>query len=201
MPKKGVEGFKIYLAGRIPIGNEVGVDPLWRERYRQMLEKFIPRVVIFDPAYRNIDEEDAIAIFGHDLFLIKESDLMLVNAEIPIGLGTAQEMVIAKYFQKPVVSVSPRGSYYSPFKEKINGQKVSNWRHPFLYVFSDWILEDVKEIKYVLTEKLKNKKMQKWKTFMSRPIQYYLRKCFSEDIKTKEMLGMEILKHAKRETC
>jgi len=201
MPKKRFEGLKIYLAGRIPIGNELGVDPLWRENYRQTLEKFIPRVIIFDPTYRNIDEGNPKAIFGHDLFLIKESDLMLVNAEIPIGLGTAQEMVIAKYFQKPVVSVSPRGSYYSPFEEKINGQRVSNWRHPFLYVFSDWIVEDIKEIEYVLTEKLKSKKMQKWKTFITRPIQYYLRKYFSKDIKTQEMFEGEILKHAKRTTC
>lgn len=127
-------------------------------------------------------------MFGHDLFLIKQANLVIVNAEVPIGIGTAQEMILARYFRKPVVSISPRGTFYSPFKEKVNGKEVNNWRHPFLNTLSDWIVEDVKEIKPILMEKLKNKKIPKWKSFIKRAIEYYLKEYFPRDIKTQKML-------------
>lgn len=188
MPKKKGKQIKIYLAGRIPIGNESGVDPLWRKKYIRQLERLAPRAIIFDPTHRDINEEDAKAVFGHDLFLIKQADLILANAETRVGLGTAQEMIIAKYFQKPIVVVSPKDSYYSPTKTSINGKKVKKWHHPFLAAISDWIIEDIEELEPVLEGKLKRKKVIPWKTFIEKTIGYYLKQCFPKDKKTKEML-------------
>ena len=186
--KKKTKQIKIYLAGRIPIGNEPGIDPFWRKKYIHQLKKLIPGTIIFDPTHRDINEEDAKAVFGHDLFLIKQADLILINAEISVGLGTAQEMIIAKYFQKPVVAVSPRGSYYSPTATSINGKKVKKWYHPFLVAISDWIIEDIKEIKHILEGGLKKKKIIPWSIFVKRNIDYYLKQYFSKDNKTQELL-------------
>lgn len=187
MPNKKPQRIKIYLAGRIPIGDEPGIDPHWREKYIQRLKKLIPQAIFVDPSYREIKEEDHKAVFGHDLFLIRQADLMLVNAEMPVGLGTAQEMVIAKYFQKPIITVSPGGSYYSPAVTKINGKNVKNWHHPFLAILSDQIIEDVQELKPILI-KLKGERIPKWKTFVEKSIKYYLTHYFSKDRKTQEIL-------------
>jgi len=188
MKKKKARQIKIYLAGRIPIGNEPGIDPFWRRKYIRQLKKLTSGTIIFDPTYREINEEDAKAVFGHDLFLIKQADLILVNAETHIGLGTAQEMIIAKYFQKPVVAVSPKASYYSPTKTNINGKKVKKWHHPFLAAVSDWIIEDIKELEPILKGKLTKRKVISWSTFVKKNIDYYLKHYFSKDNKTQGLL-------------
>lgn len=188
MLNKKTKQIKIYLAGRIPIGNEPGVDSLWRKKYINRLKELIPKAVFLDPAYRDIDETDSKAIFGHDLFLIKQVDLVLVNAEISVGLGTAQEMIIAKYFQKPIITVSPRGSYYSPVATKINGKKVKKWHHPFLAAVSDWIIDDIKDIESILGGVFEKRKTPKWEVFVEEAIQYYLKDYFPKDKKTLEMI-------------
>jgi hypothetical protein len=189
MPNKNFKKIKIYLSGRIPIGNELGVDPHWREKYIIQLKKLIPNAIFLDPSFRTINESDSTAVFGHDLFLIKQADLVFINAELPVGLGTAQEMIIAKYFQKPIISISPRGSYYSPLNSRINGRKASGWRHPFLNTLSDWIIRDIKELKPILERKLKNKKIPQWKSFIKKAIEYYLKQYFPKDKKTQKMLS------------
>jgi hypothetical protein len=189
MPNKKFKKIKIYLSGRIPIGDELGVDSRWREKYIIQLKKLIPNSIFLDPSFRDIDERDSMAVFGHDLFLIKQADLVIVNAEFAVGLGTAQEMIIAKYFQKPIVSISPRGSYYSPSKTKINSRKISGWRHPFLNILSDRVIEDIKEFKTILGRKLKNKKILPWESFIKKAIEYYLKQYFQKDKKTQEMLS------------
>ena len=143
--------------------------------------------MIIDPSCRELKEEDCQAVFGHDLFLIKQADLVMVNAEIPVGLGTAQEMIIAKYFQKPIVVVSPKGSYYSPTVTEINGKVVEKWHHPFLATLSDWIIEDVKDLKPILW-KFRKRKIPKWRIFVEKSIRYYLKYYFPKDKKTHQML-------------
>lgn len=187
MPNKKNKQVKIYLAGRIPIGNEPGVDPFWRKKYIHRLKSIIPNVIFLDPTYRDIDETDSRAVFGHDLFLIKQADLILVNAEIKLGLGTAQEMIIAKYFQKPIVTISPRGSYYSPITTSINGKEVNKWRHPFLATISDWIVQDFEDLKPIMVSKLKGKKIPPWKAFVKETIRYYLEQYFPRDKKTQKL--------------
>lgn len=146
---------KIYLAGSVPKGAEEEKEFLnWRVRYKQVLEKFLDAEFIF-PNSGDMNESDFLLIVGKDSLSIKNADLIIVNAEERLGAGTSMEMVIAKYFKKPVVVVMPKNSYYRRsnvlFQEKY---LVEDWMHPFVHTFADFVVERVKEIEHIKTELL-----------------------------------------------
>jgi hypothetical protein len=86
-----------------------------------------------------------LAVFGADCKHIKNCDLVVVNSEEKLGVGTAQEIVIAKYFKKPVITILPKGSHHRRQDILFRGQFIEDWIHPFLYAFSDLILENIGE--------------------------------------------------------
>ncbi|MFH1749699.1 MAG: hypothetical protein ABH837_02285 [bacterium] len=140
---------KIYLAGSVPKGDEEakGFDD-WRNRYKQSLQKFFDADFI-EPYHKELDEGDFLAVVGQDCRHIKESSLVIVNAEEKLGVGTAQELVIAKYFKKPVVSVLPKDTHHRRSNVPFHGKVVEDWIHPFIFTFSDFIVESINEIEKI----------------------------------------------------
>jgi hypothetical protein len=60
------------------------------------------------------------------------------------------EMVIAKYFKKPVITVMPKNSYHRRPNMTFQGKYfVEDWMHPFIHTFSDFIVENVAEIEEI----------------------------------------------------
>ncbi len=142
---------KIYLAGSVPKGDEEAkIFDDWRSRYKQSLRKFFDADFI-EPYHKELDESDFLAVVGQDCRHIKESALVIVNAEGKLGVGTAQELVIAKYFKKPVISVLPKDTHHRRSNISFHGKLVKDWIHPFIFTFSDFIVESINEI-----EKIKN---------------------------------------------
>lgn len=143
---------KIYLAGSVPKGEEEEKDFVnWRYRYREVLEKVFDAEFIF-PMSGDMDEGDFLLIVGKDSKSIKSSDLIIINAEERLGAGTSMELVIAKYFKKPVVTVLPKDSYHRKNNVTFGGKfHVEDWVHPFVHTFSDFIVEKIEDI-----EKIKN---------------------------------------------
>ncbi len=144
---------KIYLAGSVPKGAEEEKDFVnWRLKYKEILEDFFDAEFIM-PDSGEMDESDFLLIVGKDSKSIKSSDLVIINAEERLGAGASMEMVIAKYFKKPVITVMPKNSHHRrpnvTFRSKFF---VEDWMHPFVHVFSDFVVEDVAEI-----EKIKDK--------------------------------------------
>jgi hypothetical protein len=146
---------KIYLAGSVPKGAEEEKSFVnWRLRYKDAINKFWDAEFIF-PGAGDMDESDYLLIVGKDSRSIKYSDLVIVNAEERLGVGTAHEMVIAKYFKKPVITVLPKNSYHRRSNVVFQGKySVSDWIHPFLHTFSDFIVEKVEDIKNIAGEVL-----------------------------------------------
>ncbi len=143
---------KIYLAGSVPKGDEeVKNFDDWRSRYKKSLQNFFDADFI-EPYHKDLDESDFLAVVGQDCRHIKESSLVIVNAEAKLGVGTSQELVIAKYFKKPVVVVLPKETYHRRSNVNFHGKIVEDWIHPFIFTFSDFIIENIDEI-----EKIKDK--------------------------------------------
>jgi len=135
--------YKIYLAGSVPKGDEEEkIFDNWRSRYRGELEKIFDAEYI-DPYDRELDEKDFLLVVGGDCFAIQESSLIVVNAENKLGPGTAQELVIAKYFKKPVVTVLPKDTPHRRTNIIFRGQPIDDWIHPFIFAFSDFIIENI----------------------------------------------------------
>ena len=137
---------KIYLAGKVPKGDEEQKKfDNWRDRYQEALQKFFDAEFI-DLYNRNLDESDSQSVLGTDCKHIKESTLVVVNAEEQMGAGGAQEMVIAKYFKKPVVTVLPKNSHHRRSNLVFHGKTIEDWIHPFIFTFSDFIIESIDKI-------------------------------------------------------
>ena len=140
----------IYLAGSVPKGaEEERTFVNWRLRYKSLLEKYFDAEFIF-PGAGDMDESDFLLIVGKDSKSIKQSDLVIINAEERLGVGAAHEMLIAKYFGKPVVTVLPKNSYHRRANVLFQGKySVEDWMHPFIHTFSDFVIERPEEFERI----------------------------------------------------
>lgn len=143
---------KIYLAGSVPKGDEEQKTFRdWRKDYQLVLKDVFIGALFIDPYDCRIDERDFFSVFGFDCKHIQQSDLVIVNAESRLGVGTSQEMVIAKYFKKPLVTVLPFDTFHRRSHIVFQGQNVEDWIHPFIHSFSDHIIEKVENIRKLKT--------------------------------------------------
>lgn len=136
---------RIYLAGKVPKGAEIGTTRDWRTRYIQEISEF-GEFEFLSPEDPTLDERYPQQIFGHDCYLVRECDILIINADSKLGAGTAQEMVIAKYFQKYVVTVLPRDSHHRRSNLDMHGIIVEDWIHPFVHETSDAVVADMDEL-------------------------------------------------------
>ncbi|MBT4857587.1 hypothetical protein HON49_00320 [archaeon] len=137
---------KIYLAGKVPKGDKDEKSFVnWREVYSDILKNIFDAEFI-DPYGDHVDEADYFSVFGKDCKHIKESDIIIINAEKKLGVGTAHEMLIAKYFSKPVITVLPKETPHRRKNIVFFGKLIEDWIHPFIHSVSDFIVEDVNEI-------------------------------------------------------
>jgi len=137
---------KIYLAGNVPKGKEEEKNFVnWRLDYAKVLKKYFENDCV-DPFDRNLDESNFMQVFGADCKHIKDCLFVVVNARQKLGVGTAQEMVVAKYFKKPLVVVLPKDTHHRRSNIEFNGKFIEDWIHPFIFAFADYIIEDIEEI-------------------------------------------------------
>lgn len=138
---------KIYLAGSVPKGDtEAKTFTNWRLEYEQVLKKLLPDVEVIDPYSADADESDFLLVVGSDSSHLKSADLIIVNSQEKMGAGTAMELVIAKYLKKIVVTILPKDSHHRRSNVTFHGKLIEDWIHPFIFAFSDHVLEDINEI-------------------------------------------------------
>jgi nucleoside 2-deoxyribosyltransferase len=136
---------KIYLAGSIPKGDlERERWANWRVDYEAKIKAAVPTAIFLDPDLIR-DTVGPELVVGHDLWQIQHSDIVVVNIPEKVGAGTSQEMVIAKYFGKPVVTVLPKDTHHRRSNIAFDGEMIADWVHPFIYISSDFIAESIDE--------------------------------------------------------
>jgi len=141
---------EIYLAGSVPKGDKDAEGfTNWRTKWGEILLKVFEDAQIIDPYDPNLDEGDFIRMVGQDFGYVKQASLIVINAEEKIGAGTAMEMVTAKYFKKPVITVLPKNTHHRRSNVVFNGKLVEDWIHPFIWHFSDFVVESVEEIESI----------------------------------------------------
>jgi len=152
---------KIYLAGKVPKGDKVaaGFDD-WRARYSQIIKTIFTDAEFIDPYNRDVDENDFLYIVGNDSKHIKDAEFTIVNAENKLGAGTAMELVIAKYLKKPIITVLPKNSHHRRSNVVFHGKNITDWIHPFIHTFSDFIIEDIRELENIKDQILQAKNIK-----------------------------------------
>jgi len=138
----------IYLAGKIPNGDETPSDALhWTKQHMNRLRSNLSQfdIVLLNPAFKDCDLTDQDTVFGRDMHYVFSSDIIFVDARGSRGLGVGAEMMWAKVNGIPVVSWAPKDTYYNTSSTIVLGTYVSDFIHPFVNGLSDKVAENIEE--------------------------------------------------------
>lgn len=138
----------IYLAGKIPNGDETPSDALhWTKQHMDRLRSNLSQfdVVLLNPAFKDCDLTNQDTVFGRDMHYVFSSDIIFVDARGSRGLGVGAEMMWAKVNGIPVVSWAPKDTYYNTSSAIVLGTYVSDFIHPFVNGLSDKVAENIEE--------------------------------------------------------
>ncbi len=144
-----VKEIKVYIAGKVSPNSVFGTSN-WRDGFcTNLSEKTGFQIINLDPLKShedfNLDEKNSRLIFGRDCFMIRLADLVIVHLTNDISVGGSQEMLIAKYYRKPLIGIAPKGGKFNQLEKNILGRVYTNWIHPFVKVPCDVVVEDINE--------------------------------------------------------
>jgi hypothetical protein len=94
----------------------------------------------------DLDQNNASLVIGRDAYMIRMADVVIVNLTDDISVGGSQEMLIAKYFQKPLIGLAPRGGKFNRDEKEFFGRTFKNYTDPFVTVTCDAVAENVDEL-------------------------------------------------------
>lgn len=156
-----VKKLKIALLGSLPKGDNARKDFIdWKIQYVEKITKAIPEALFLHGDLIS-DSKGSEIVVGHDLWLIKRADIVVVNAPAKIGAGTAQELIMAKKFKKPVITLIPKNTHHRKSNITFHGITIKDWIHPFIDITSDAVVEDVEGvIRWIKSYKRKPKKIK-----------------------------------------
>ncbi len=138
---KNQKVYYVYLAGKVRKGSEIQHSSDWRKFYTRSLAR--KDINFLTPEYSKEDNSNSLLVFGRDSTIIKNSDLVVVDASRKLGVGTAQEILISKYYNKPVLIVIPKNSAHRKTTLKMhNNQTIKDWINPFIVETVDFIVDD-----------------------------------------------------------
>lgn len=140
------KALKIYVAGKVSKESGFGTH-YWRDDFVAKLEKLSGlKLINLDPTRKLTDQNNYRAAFGADVFMVSKADVIVVYFSNDISVGASQEILVAKYYKKPVIGLVPYGGKFHHANKEIFGQRVKDYRHPFVYCTCDVICDDEKEV-------------------------------------------------------
>jgi len=136
---------KITLLGKVPKGDHARESfSDWKKEYINKIKEALPEASILHGDHIR-DDVGSEVVVGHDLWTIKNADIIIADAREKIGAGTAQEMLMAKYFKKPLIAVIPPNTHHRRSDVTFDGVLIEDWIHPFLAIVSDHVASSVEE--------------------------------------------------------
>ena len=143
---------KIYVAGKVSKESSFGTH-YWRDDFVKQLEKLSGRkMVSLDPAKKKTDQNNYEEAFGADVYMISQCDVVVVYLSDDISVGGSQEILIAKYYKKPVIGLAPLGGKFNQKNKKMFGQLIKDYKHPFVYSTCDIVCDDIQAVGKAIKE-------------------------------------------------
>lgn len=137
---------KVYVAGKVSKDSVFGRHD-WRDEFCSELEILSGlKMTNLDPTKTSISQSDPELVFGADCHLISGCDVMVVYLSDDISVGGSQEILIAKYFGKPVIGLAPQGGKFNGSTKELFGETITNYRDPFVFTTCDVVCNDVQEV-------------------------------------------------------
>lgn len=141
---------KVYVAGKVSKKSVFGRHH-WREEFCQKVSELSGKdIICIDPTKTNIQQDDTSTVFGADAYMISIADIVIVYLSDDISIGGSQEMLIAKYFKKPLIGLAPwKGKFYGSDREYY-GKIYKNYKNPFVFSVCDVVCKDINEVSNVV---------------------------------------------------
>lgn len=137
---------KLYVAGKVSKDSVFGTH-YWRDEFVETLAKLSGRELVnLDPTKSGLDQTNTAAVFGGDCFMISCADVLVVYLSDDISIGGSQEILIAKYFGKPVIGLAPLGGKFNGSKKEYFGKIVKNYKDPFVFSTCDVVCTDIEAV-------------------------------------------------------
>ena len=140
------KALKIYVAGKVSKDSTFGTH-YWRDEFVQRLQELSGMALVsLDPAKKEADQNNYEESFGGDVLMISKADIIVVYLSDDISVGGSQEILVAKYFDKPVIGLAPIGGKFHSTNKEIFGQKVKDYKHPFVFATCDVVRDDIEGV-------------------------------------------------------
>jgi hypothetical protein len=137
---------KIYVAGKVSKDSVFGTH-YWRDEFVKKLEDLSGLDLLsLDPAKKLTDQNKPEEAFGADVYMISQADVVVVYLSDDISVGGSQEILVAKYYNKPVIGLAPLGGKFNHQNKEIFGQVVKDYKHPFVYSTCDVVCDDIEAV-------------------------------------------------------
>jgi hypothetical protein len=144
---------RIYFAGKM--GKAQGYSmAAWRDEFAAIISHHSRfRAVNLDfleTSHAAINENDGVLMFGRDAYLIRSSDLVVVNLSDDISVGGCIEMMLAKLYHRPLIGIARQnGKFLRPDQDAL-GRPAQGYINPFVAATCDWLIHEPAELPYVV---------------------------------------------------
>ena len=147
---KSKKPIKIYVAGRMSKHSGYS-DHTWRDEFLKKISQLSGlKFISFDPTRAEKDYTDLEMVFASDVHMIKSVDVLLAYLSDDVSVGGSQEILIAKYFSKPVIGFAPYGGKFNVSAREIAGVVIKDYKHPFVYTTCDVVCGTIEEVAQAL---------------------------------------------------
>ena len=137
---------KVYIAGKVSHNSSFGKTH-WRDNFcKQLSELSSIKLINIDPTKNGVDQTSPQITFGVDAYSIKNCDVLIVYLSDDISVGGSQEILIAKYFKKPVIALVPFGGKFNGSTREYMGKVIRNYKDPFVFSTCDIIVSTIEEV-------------------------------------------------------
>ena len=143
---------KVYVAGKVSKDSVFGTHH-WRDEFIKTLESFSGKTLQnIDPTRAGIDQNNYEAVFAADAYMISICDVFIVYLSDDISVGGSQEILLAKYFKKPVIGLAPEGGRFNASTQEFYGQKIASYKYPFVFATCDIVCGNIEEAAEALVD-------------------------------------------------
>jgi len=145
---------KLYIAGKVMKDSSFGTH-YWRDDFCEKLATLSGLdLTHIDPLGGETVTMTPQEIFAKNCRQIQRCDAVVVYLSDDISVGGSQEILIARYFKKPVFGLAPRGGKFNGAKREMFGTLIDDYKDPFVFTTCDVVCSSIEEVAEALKKPL-----------------------------------------------
>ena len=177
---------KVYVAGKIS-KESVFKTHSWRDDFcKELSAKSGFEIVNLDTTKADedfdFDQGNPELIVGRNCFMIQKADLVIAYLSDDISVGGSQEMLIAKYFKRPLLGIAPKNGKFNASEKEVLGRTYKDYIDPFVAVSCDAVVADIDEAARFIKEFFSREaRKAKGLHILDDATRYYLKQFYPSD--------------------